>query len=443
MNIRIVITIALVAFFGTTKAQETKVWTLKECVDYALENNISAKQTALDIDVAEQDVKAAKWNFAPNLNGNASQNFNFGSSISTVGLRVSSNLRSNNFGLNSSINLFDGFSNIHTLKQAKIGLQAQDAALAKMKNDISLNVVNAYLQILFAKEQLIVAQSQLEISEFEANRISELVDAGVLPQGDLYNVKSRLATDQQNLIITENTLTISSLQLAQLLQLQEMSIEVEEVDVELVNQEVLSNSALDIYNQANQNFPEIKLAELNILSANEGVKIAQSNYYPTLTFSAGMSSIYQHRQGIDDVFNFSDQLDNNFGKSLSFSLNVPLFNRYQYRSNVNKSKINFEKIQYNLDNEKFRLRETIQTAYTDALASSKSYDAAVVSVEAQNKAFEYARERFNEGAANSLDFNQTKNNLISAQSQLIRAKYEFVFKLKVLQFYYGIPLVAE
>lgn len=432
-----------IGFFSTISAQETKVWTLKECVDYALENNISAKQTALDINVAEQDVKAAKWNFAPNLNGNASQNFNFGSSISTVGLRVSSNLRSNNFGLNSSVTLFDGFANIHTLKQAKIGVLAQDAALAKMKNDISLNVVNGYLQILFAKEQVKVAKSQIEISEFEVTRAEVLVDAGALPYGDLVNIKSTLATDQQNLIITENTLVITSLQLAQLLQLQEMTIEVENVNVELANQEVLGNSAIEIYNKANETFPEIKLAELNILSAEESVKIAQANYMPTLTFSAGMNTIYQHRQGYTDIFSFSDQLDNNFGRSLSFALNIPLFNRYQYRSNVNKSKINFERIQYNLDNEKFRLRETIQTAYTDALASSKSFDAAVVAVEAQDQAFEYARERFTEGAINSFDFNQTKNNLISAQSKLIRAKYEFVFKLKVLEFYYGIPLVVE
>jgi outer membrane protein len=339
--------------------------------------------------------------------------------------------------------VFDGFANIHTLKQAKIGVLAQDAALEKMKNDISLNVVNAYLQILFAKEQVKVAKSQVEISEFEVQRTTELFNAGVVPQGVLINIKSTLASDQQNLILTENTLVITSLQLAQFLQIPEMSIEIEDVNVELANQEILSNSVMDIYNKANETFPEIKLAELNILSAEESMKIAQASYMPSLTFSAGMNSIYQHRQGTEDFINFSDQLDNNFGRSLSFALNIPLFNRYQFRSNVNKSKINFQKIQYNLDNEKLRLRETIQTAYTDALAASKSFDAAVISVKAQDKAFEYARERFTAGAINSFEFNQTKNNLLSTQSQLIRAKYEFIFKLKVLEFYYGIPLVVE
>lgn len=430
---------------SSLSAQDTKVWTLRECVDYAVENNISVKQSELDKKISEEDVKAAKWNFAPNLNASASQNFNFGSSIGVSGARIPADFRSNNFGLNSTINLFDGFANVHTLSQAKIGIEANDAAILKMKNDIALNVVNSYLQILFAKEQLKVAESQLTISQGEVNRVKELVDAGVLPEGDLLNIKSALANDNQQLIVAQNNIIMAGLRLSQLLQLKTMSIEVQDIDVDIQNQAILGNGVEAIYNKANETFPEIKLAELNILSAEKGVKISKANFLPSLTASFGLNTAYQHRQGTTDFapFQFSDQIDDNLGQSVRFSLNIPIFNRYQFRSNVNKSKINYQKIQYNLESEKLRLRETIQTAYTDALASSKSYDAATISVTAQQKAFDYSQERFKAGAINSFDFNQTKNNLVNAQSQLIQSKYDYMFKLKVLEFYFGVPFIAE
>jgi outer membrane protein len=442
---RILLSIIGLGLLGGVSAQDTKVWTLQECVDYALENNISVKQSELDKGIAIEDVKAAKWNFAPNLNANASQNFNFGSSIGVSGTRIPADFRSNNFGINSSINLFDGFANVHSLNQSKIGVEAQDAAIAKMKNDIALNVVNAYLQILFAKEQLKVAESQMKISNDQVGRVNELVEAGVLPHGDLLNIKSTLANDQQSLIVAQNSLSISNLNLAQILQLESAVIEVVEVSVDIQNQAILGNDVTAIYNKANEIFPEIKLAELNILSAEKSVKIAKANYYPSLTASFGLNTAYQHRQSTTDVspFLFSDQIDDNLGQSISFSLNIPIFNRYQFRSNVNKSKINYEKIKYNLESERLRLQQTIQTAYTDALASSKSYDAATTSVEAQTRAFDYAQERFKAGAINSFDFNQTKNNLINAQSQLIQSKYDFMFKLRVLEFYYGVPFIGE
>jgi len=442
MNIRIITTLLLLLLLSNLKAQDDKVWTLKECVAYALENNISVKQSELDKNISIEDVRAAKWNFAPNLNASASQNFNYGSSIGVSGARIPADFSSNNFGLNSTITLFDGFANIQSLKQSKIGVEIQDATIAKMKNDISLNVVNAYLQILFAKEQLRVAESQLKISEDQVNRIEELVKSGVLPQGDLLNIKSTLANDNQSLIVAENNVLITSLNLTQLLQLNTTKIEVQKMSVDIQNQSILGNDVLSIYNNATESFPEIKMAELNILSAEKGIKIAQANYYPSLSLSFGMNTAYQHKQGTIDVspFLFNDQIDDNFGQSIALSLNIPIFNRFQFRSNVNKSKINHQKLTYNLESEKLRLRETIQRSYTDALASSKSFNAATFAVDAQQKSFDYAQERFAAGAINSFDFNQTKNNLFSAQSQLIRAKYDFVFKLKVLEFYFGNPL---
>ncbi len=442
MRLKSTMLLLAIAVIQTVVAQEDKIWTLQECVSYALENNISVKQAQLDKEISIEDVKSAKWNFAPNLNANASQNFNFGSSITASGSRAAADFRSNNFGLNSSINLFDGFANVQGLKQAKIGVEVQEASIAKIKNDISLNVVNSYLQILFAQEQLKVAESQLQISSNEVRRIEELVSAGVLAEGDLLNIKSNLAADNQNLVANQNNLELASLRLAQLLQLNSSKISVAEMQVNVEDQAILGNDVQAIYDKANAEFPEVKLAELNILSAEKGMSIAKANFYPSLTMSMGMNTVYQHRQGFKDFapFTFGNQLDNNLGKSLVFSLNVPIFNRYQFRNNVNKAKVNYQKFTYSLDSERLRLRETIQSAYTDAMSASKSFDAATASVKAQTKAFEYSQERFKAGSINSFDFNQTKNNLVNAQSQLIQSKYDFMFKLKVLEFYFGEPI---
>ena len=444
---RINLLIVVLFFLTELKAQENKIWTLKACVNHALENNISIKQSELDKGNAIQDVTAAKWNFFPNLNANASQSFIYGSTIGVSGARISNNISANNFGVNSSLTLFNGFSNLHSLKQAQIGVEVQDAALQKMRNDVVLNVANAYLQVLFAEEQLRVAEEQVKISEGEVNRTKELVDAGVLPKGDFLNINSVLANDNQNLVIAQNTFSVARLRLGQLLQLEEPFIMVEPVDMTIKEQGVLLNSAKDIYIQASTTMPEIKLAELNIQSAEESIKLAQSNYYPTLTLNYGMNTVYQRLMGDPipgfDTPSFSNQIDNNLGNTISLSLNVPIFNRFQFKTNVNKSSINQQRIVYSLESEKLRLRETIQMAYTDALAASKAYDAASLSVEAQQEAFNYARERFAAGAINSFDFNQTKNSLVAAESQLIQAKYDFIFKLKVLEFYSGIPIVGN
>jgi len=304
-HMKILISILAIGLLSNVTAQESKVWTLQECVNYALENNISVKQTELDKNIAVQDVKAAKWNFAPNLNGSASHNYNFGSSIGASGSRVAADFQSNNFGLNSSVTLFNGFANIHTLKQSQISVKAQEAALEKMKNDISLNVVNGYLQVLFAKEQLKVAESQVDISTVQVDRIAELVKAGAAAEGDLFNVKSTLATDNQSLVVAENSLAIAVLRLAQLLQLPEATIEIQDIDLEVSDQAILNEDVSVIYNKANESFPEIKQAELNVEIAEQAVKISRSNFYPTLSLNAGMSSVYQHRQGTTDFITFS------------------------------------------------------------------------------------------------------------------------------------------
>lgn len=436
------ISILSTQLFAQNKTSD-KVWTLKECVDYALENNISVKQSELDKLNQQQSVTEAKGSFLPSLNASASQNFNFGSSIDVTGGRVSADYRSNNYSLNSNIILFDGFANVNTLNQAKINVAVQEANITKMKNDIALNVVNAYLQVLFAKEQIKIAQFQVDISQKEVERIGSLVDVGLAPKGDLLNIKATLSSDEQTLIDATNSFDIATLRLAQLLQLSEGTILVEDIEVEKPSESIIANEANVIFEKAVVSFPEIKAAKLTIESAEKGINISKARYLPSLSFNYSLSTAYQHRQGYPDFFPYSEQLDNNLGHILGLTLSVPIFNRFQFRSAVNRAAINKERAEYSLESEKIRLRESVQIAYTDAKSASKSFDAAKNSVEAQKEAFDYAQERFQVGNMNAFDFNQTKNRLFSAESQLLRAKYDFTFKIKVLEFYYGIPFVTE
>ena len=445
--------IVLVFFAGLTTFAQEKIWTLRECVDYALENNITVKQNEIDVKLQEESIELARGNFLPNLNARASQNWNFGSFIGQSGSRISSDSRSNSFGLNSSITLFNGFANKSILAQSKIDLESQSLFLEQMKNDISLNVVNAYLQILFAKEQIKVNQAQLDLNKKELERLNELVEAGTTPRGDLLDIESNVATSEQNLVNAENVLTTSRLNLSQLLQLETIDIDIEDIDADINSSTILLQSSNTILEKALSFLPQLKKAELDIDSAEKNIDIAKAGFYPTVSLSYGLNTNYQHLQGTEDVLvinnpsgsslienGFFTQLENNLNHAVGFSVGIPIFNRFQNKVAVNRAKLNHDRIKYNLDSQKIQLRTTIQNAYVDAENALKTYEASLKTVEARRLAFEYAQERYNIGNMNAFDFSQSNNQLISAEAQLVRAKYDYAFKTKILEFYFGIPI---
>lgn len=436
---------------------QKKAWTLQECVNYALENNITVKQTELDTEIADENLVTARGNFLPNLSGSASQNWNFGSFIGQDGSRVARDSRGNNFSLNTGVTLFNGFRNTSIFKQAKLGIESSQLQLDILKDNISLNVVNQYLNILLNKENLKVAREQIVISEKQENQLAELVDAGVRPRADLYEVQAQLASDQERLINSENSVDLALLALAQLLQISQDGFDVESIELTLPDVLVQKKSTNDIYDYAVQNRPEIKQAELNIDNAQLDVDIAKSAYYPTLSFGAGLGTSYQHFQGQDDtrvIFpdpsdplnfvvvpnGFGQQLEDNLGYNLGFSLSIPIFNGFQTKANVNRAIINSKRITYSLDQSKQDLRTNIEQAYADAKAAFKQYEASETSLNAQNESFRNAQDSYNLGAMNTFEFEQVRNRLVNAEANLINAKYNFVFKTKVLDFYLGIPL---
>ncbi|WP_417865732.1 TolC family protein [Xanthomarina gelatinilytica] len=456
MNRNIVTTVLLTIFISISGFAQDKKWGLEECVNYALENNISIKQTALDTDLADQDLISAKGNFLPNVNASASQDWNFGSFIGQDGNRVSIDSRGNSFGLNTGVTLFNGFRNTSIYKQAQLGIESSELQLSILKDNISVNVVNQYLNVLLNKENLKVAEEQVAITEKQVIQVSELVDSGVRPRADLFEVEAQLASDRERLTNVENSLELAKLALTQLLQISNEGFDVEEIELSLPEVLVEHKSSNEIYDYALQNRPEIKKAELDIENSILAIDIAKSAYYPTLSFGAGLGTSYQHFQGQEDLRvvidpndptnislvenGFWQQLEDNLGYNLGFRLDIPIFNRMQTKVSVDKAKINKERIAYSLDQAKQDLRSTIEQAYTDAKAAFKQFEASQVSLNAQKEAFKNAQESYNSGVMNSFEFEQVRNRLVNAEANLINAKYNFVFTTKVLDFYLGKPL---
>ncbi len=458
MKTKITAVIAVLAV--TFSFAQNKTWTLKECVDHALENNLSVQQAKFTTDLRKADVATAKGSFLPGVSASASQNFSFGSGFdATTNSRVSADRRSNNFGVNTQVTVFNGFRIKNTYKQSQNSYDASLLDLEKMKNDISLNIVNSYLNVLFNKENLKIAEAQVMISEEQVKQTKELVEEGVQPQGNLLEVEATKINDENAVVTAENNVALALLELSQLLQIPNQGFDIKDVPININTVALLYNNTNEIFEKAVENQPEIKSAELGVTNAETGVEIAKADFLPSLSVNAGANTVYNHLQGSSDNFQipdpnnpgqlitvqngFFDQLDNNFGQFVGLNLNIPIFNRGQVKANVDRAKINEEIAKVNLADQKRALREAIERAYINAKATLKEYEAAQKSVEAQQLSFNYAQERYNLGATNSFDFEQVRNRLVNAQATLTRAKYNFVFRTKVLEFYYGIPILEE
>ena len=441
MKTKLILFVALITSIATFSQ---KKWTLKECVDEALKKNISIQQNQLSLELAKKDVEIAKGNFLPNLNGSSSGRFGFGSFIdNTTNTRISTDNFNASFDLNSNITIFNGFRNTNTFKQAQLGVESSLLDLKQIENDISLRVVNSYLNVLFAKENLEVAKVQAEISKKQIEAANERFKSGVIAKGELLNFQSTAANDLQNVVTQENALDLALLNIAQLLQEPTENFDVAPIEVGTPSASLLYNNSSIVYNKSLDYMPEIARAKLAIENADFNIKLAKGSFLPSLTAFAGMGTGYSHR------FNefasndyFFKQLNDNLGYNIGVSLNVPIFNRFQTKNRVAKSVINREISETRLESQKLILKQTIEQAFLDVKSSLKAYEAANISLEAQKEAFKNAQERYNYGAMTLFDFDLVRTRLVNAESTMIRSKYDYVFKTKVLQFYSG-DLVLE
>lgn len=454
VKINSIIAFVFISFSGLAQNGN---WTLQKAVNHALENNISVQQTTLDGKIAEENVVSARANFLPNLNASASHRFNFGSFIGQDGNRISLDTRGNSFGLNTGVTIFNGFQNINQYKQAKLGLEANKLQLDILKNNISLNIVNVYLSILLNKEALTLAKEQLKISQKSLGQVQELVDAGARAKADLLVAKSQLASDNERLVNAQNSVDLALLSLSQLLQVSDEDFDIQKMNIDLTNVVLAYKNSNEILSYAIKNRPEIKSAELNIENAKLSYEISKGAYYPTLSFGAGASTSYQHAQGEDDVRivpdptsatgfvlvpnGFNKQFNDNLGYNLGFSLNVPIFNGFRTDANVSRSKISKERIELALEQEKQTLTANVKQAYADARASLIQYEASQASLKSQEEAYKNEQDKYDLGVSTSFQLEQVRNRLINSQSSFLNAKYNYVFKTKVLDFYLDKPII--
>jgi outer membrane protein len=448
--------ILVVVFLTSVVTFSQKKWTLKECVEEALKKNISIQQNRLSLELAKKDVDIAKGNFLPNLGSNLGNSMSFGLTTGADNTNSSAERYVLSLGLNGGGIIFNGFRNTNTYKQAQLGVQSGLLDLQKIENDISLLVVNGYLNILFAKENLNVANVQYQISKTQIEAAESRFNSGVIPKGDLLNTQSTAATNLQSVIAQENAVDLALLNLAQLLQVNVTLFDISPLDVGTPSSDLFYKSSTSVYDRSLQTMPEIARAKLAIDNADFNIELSKGAFLPTLSYSFGASSFYNTVLGqpdfISTVINgqlferdnrFPNQLfKNNLNYQVALSLNIPIFNRFQTKNRVAQSVINKEIFEIRLESEKLALKQTIEQSFLDVKTALKTYEAATISLDAQNEAFKNAQERYNFGAMTQFDFDQVRTRLVSAQGALIRSKYDYVFKTKVLQFYSG-DLVIE
>ncbi|WP_426095611.1 TolC family protein [Flavobacterium sp. DSR2-3-3] len=457
---------------------QPKIWTLEECVKYAIQNNISIKQSELDIKTAAIDKKGAFGNFLPSLNANASHSWNIGLNQDiTTGLLQNQTTQFTSAGANVGVDIYKGLQNQNTLRKANLSIVAAKYQLLKMQEDIALNVANAFLQVLFNKENLKVQKEQLGINQKQYTRSEELVNAGSIPRGDLLDIKATVASNNQNVIAADNALLISKLSLAQLLQLKDFeNFDVVDDTNMRDGNNILAQTPVAIYDKAVESRTELKIARTNLEIAQKDVKIAKGAFQPTLQgfYSFNSRVAYSDRvvsiipntlnptstvgyvQGTNQnvlTNNFSPVLGNpspffnqfgdNKGQSFGIQLSVPIFNGFSVRNNVERSKVSLERSKIAVEQQDLDLQRNVFTAFTDAKGALNAYESSVVALEARQGAYNYAKERYDVGLMNSFDFNQSQTLLTNAQSEVIRTKYDYIFKIKILEFYFGIPLIKN
>lgn len=433
MNLRIVLFLFLLPIFGFGQAQK---WTLQQCLEYALENNLDIQQSQIQSAIQEENYLEQKQSIYPNLNFSSSYTNNFGLYVDPFTNELQKQKRTLNIsmGMNAGVSLFSGLTNHHNIKSSKLSFESSVMSYEAIKNDISLNISTAFLTILFNKEILKVAEEQVKVTTEQVARTRELVNAGTLPRGNLYDIQAQLATEEQNLVAAENELLNSLLNLAQLLQLdQVVGFDIVTPVLDFRDERLMQLSPDQIFTTAVENQPIIRSAQLDILSAEHSLSAARGSYYPSLIMNLGINS------GATDITPdpISSQLGDNVSERITLTLSVPIYNRRQVKSAVNRSELNLLSNKMQLEQQKNQLLQTIQRAYLDAVSSRKQYEADVKSVEALQESFTYTEERFNVGVVNTLDYNTAKNNLTRAESNLLRSKYDYIFKMMVLEFYYS------
>ncbi|WP_245565065.1 TolC family protein [Spirosoma spitsbergense] len=447
---------------------------LPQCIDIALKNNITVKQSRLQINNSEIQLQQAKLNRLPNLNGFATQNFNSGFNINPVTNQfVSRSVLSNNFQLTSSSTIYNGGVLQNTIKQNELLLQSNEKNLEATKNNVILTVIQNYLNVLTGQEQLVIARRQSDVSRSQFERTQKLVSAGAAAESALFDLRAQQATDQLAIVNAQNNIDLAKVALLQSMNLfSDQAIEVAPISIPDPSVSAYEASPQQIFEIANDNMPDVRAANLRVQSDEKGIAVARGGFYPLLTLNAGLTSLFSNfgsqraiQNGTSQIpqvitFNgvqqtilieqpnisyesytlpFTDQVKNNLNKSLGLSLQVPIFNRFQVRNRVQLATLTKQNSELQADNTRLLLRQNIENAYANLEASGNRYRATLAQVQALESAFGASESRLNAGSINVTEYNITKTNLDRARASLVQAKYDYVFRTKILDFYQNKP----
>ncbi len=444
-------------------------WTLEKCIDYAHENNLRIRQQEIASKMDQTQLQGLKHRQYPGLNGGATQRLSFGRALDESTYRFTENqsVWSNSFGLSSSVTLFDGLKQRNSIKQQEFNLMASVQDVARVKNDVSLQIASAYLRILFHMEMLEASRRQLEITRQQIERTQKLVNAGNVARGDLLKIEAQAASEQVEVINYSNELDFSYLTLTQMLELD--SVGTFEVNVpaalDTLEQLGVLPPVKTVYQEAIAILPRVKAAEYRLKSAGKEMDLAKANRSPRLsltgTYGTQYSSIREQLIGTEETlitvgeteegtavystiqkpvyndYTFGEQLADNTNASIMLNLTVPIFNGFTAKHSMETAKLQRLHSEYELEWEKMQLYRDIQQAFADANDAMKKYQASNKALQSARESFRYTRQKFEVGLVNSFDYNSAKNQLRMTESDLLRAKYEFIFKTKILGFYQG------
>ncbi len=451
-------------------AQAQNNWDLQQCITYAQTHNLSLRQQGVNNEINKNNTTQSKAQLLPNLNAGVIHNYNFGQTIDRfTNTFANTQVLSQNFYISSSVLIWGGLSQVNTIRANEYTYLSGVENLKQMQNDLSLNVANAYIGVIFSEEILKVSQNQYSITAEQLDRTLKLVEVGSAAKSVEYDIRAQLANEAVNVTTADNNYQISLLTLRQLMNLDSVSsFNIVRPDINIQENQLLQNDVQGMYELGLKTQPSIKRGDYAILSAERIIAANRGRISPSLTFNASMgtgtSGLARDILGYnysfvpsgfttagDTVYSpnpvpitrktpLNEQFKNNVNQTIGFTLNIPLFNGLQTHTAVKNAKLNALNAKFSQDITKQNLYKNIAQAYANAKAALEKYHATNASVEAANASFGYAQQKFNAGVISSFDFNTAKNRLYAAESNFLQAKYDYVFKLKVLDYYQGKPL---
>ncbi len=468
---RIILILASLSFFSYIAVNAQRNWTLEECINYAHQNNLQIKRQELNANISGANYKQSKYSVLPDLNLGASKNLNYGRAVDPyTNDYITENTSSDRFYASSSLNIFNGLQTYNTIKENKYHFLKSRQDVVKVKNDISIQIATAYLQILFCRELLDISKSQYEVTLLQVEKTKKLVEVGNSAKGELYQMEAQAANEKLNVINAGNHLKMAYLDLTQLLDLDS----VRNFDVVipadlLVDSSYILKDVTTLYNEALNILPQIKSAEYALMSQEKSLAVQVGRRSPQIyiqgSYYTGYSStgarldtdspqditvgylgddinqpVIAHGFGTEN-YPYFDQLNDNAYKSVSFGLNIPIFNQNQVNRDISNARIMVNDSKFALEQTKQILFKDVQQAHADAIASLEKYKSSMEAVKSNEEAFNYTQQKLDVGLVSSVDYNIAKNELLKAKSDLLQAKYEYIFNIKILDFYTGNPIL--